>query len=159
MTLVGIDTHFPYGFEGKYTIKDYDSTLANSYRTESKLLYEFVKWVQEQDWYPNTTIVIMGDHLSMQSSFFSFAKEDERFAYNVYINSSVKPTSNNRVYTALDTYPSIVASLGGNIKGNKLGLGVNIFSKEKTLVEKYGINKLDKELRKKSSFYYEKFDI
>jgi phosphoglycerol transferase len=39
------------------------------------------------------------------------------------------------------------------IEGNKLGLGVNLFSKEKTLVEKLGYEKVEKELLKKSNYY------
>ena len=34
-----------------------------------------------------------------------------------------------------DTYPTVVSALGGNIKGDRLGLGVNLFSSEKTLAE------------------------
>ena len=43
--------------------------------------------------------------------------------------------------------------MNGNIEGDRLGLGVNLFSREKTLAEEYGVKKLDKELRKKSEFY------
>ena len=96
----------------------------------------------------------MGDHLSMQNEFFNKRGADERYVYNCIIN----PRNNigkqkGRVITALDTYPTVVSALGGNIKGDKLGLGVNLFSNEKTLAEKYGLEKLDKELRKKSIFY------
>ena len=53
----------------------------------------------------------------------------------------------------MDTYPTVVSALGGHIDGNKLGLGVNLFSSEKTLIEKNGFNKLNSELKKKSKFY------
>ncbi len=43
--------------------------------------------------------------------------------------------------------------LGATIDGDKLGLGVNLFSNEKTLVEKYGVKYLNAELAKKSIFY------
>ena len=45
--------------------------------------------------------------------------------------------------------------MGVDIKDNKLGLGVNMFSDKKTLVEKYGYSYVDKELQKKSNFYFE----
>ena len=51
-------------------------------------------------------------------------------------------------------FPTTLASLNVKIKGNKLGLGVNLFSDEKTLVEQFGLEFLNQELLKKS-FYYD----
>ena len=39
---------------------------------------------------------------------------------------------------------------GVKIEGNKLGLGVNLFSEEKTLIEKLGYEYMQEELAKKS---------
>ena len=35
----------------------------------SKRVTDFVNWIQEQDFYENTTIVISGDHPTMDSDF------------------------------------------------------------------------------------------
>lgn len=59
----------------------------------------------------------------------------------------------NRVYTALDTYPTVLYSIGADIKGDKLGLGVNLFSDKKTLAEEYGLRYLDLKLQDRSLFY------
>ena len=53
----------------------------------------------------------------------------------------------------MDMYPTILASMGVQIEGERLGLGTNLFSGEKTLVEELGYDYVDKELRKKSDFY------
>ena len=96
----------------------------------------------------------MGDHLCMQSSFITKRKSKDRYVYNLIINPADKEVDeNNRIYTALDTLPTVISALGGNIKGNRLGLGTDLFSNTSTLAEKYGINKLDKELRKSSKYY------
>ncbi|MNU03741.1 hypothetical protein D3C72_2478700 [compost metagenome] len=50
-------------------------------------------------------------------------------------------------------FPTILASLGVDFKGNRLGLGTNLFSDRKTLVEELGLHYVDKELEKNSSFY------
>ena len=50
-------------------------------------------------------------------------------------------------------YPIILSSIGVEIKGNKLGLGVNLFSNENTLAEKYSFDYVNNELNKKSVFY------
>lgn len=157
LQLLTVDTHFFDGFVSDYSETKFESQYENSYATESKLINEFVSWVKEQSFYDNTTIVIMGDHLAMQSNFINDTMFNNRSVYYCLINPYNKnKISSNRVFTALDTYPTIVSAIGGKIEGEKLGLGVNLFSGEKTLVEEYGLEKLDKELQKKSEFYNKK---
>ena len=157
LQLITIDTHFFDGFIGDYSENKFESQYENAYATESKLINEFVKWVKEQPFYNNTTIVIIGDHLTMQSTFINNKMFNNRSIYSCIINPSNKASiSKDRIYTALDTYPTIVSAVGGKINGEKLGLGVNLFSNEQTLVEKYGLQTLDKELEKSSNFYNNK---
>ncbi len=152
--LITIDTHFMDGFVSDYSTSKYNEQYENSYATTSKLIYDFISWLKNQPYYKDTTIVIMGDHLCMQSSFITKRKSKDRYVYNLIINPSSKDAkTNNRIYTALDTLPTIISAVGGNIKGNKLGLGTNLFSNTSTLAEKYGINKLDNELKKSSKYY------
>ena len=47
----------------------------------------------------------------------------------------------------------MLASIGVEIEGNRLGLGVNLFSEEKTNFEKYGTEYVNGELKKNSNFY------
>lgn len=53
----------------------------------------------------------------------------------------------------MDFYPTMLASIGIKIKGDRLGLGTNLFSERKTLAEEVGIEYLDAEAKKKSTFY------
>ncbi len=46
-----------------------------------------------------------------------------------------------------------MSALGFEIKGNRLGLGTNLFSNRETLTEKYGKEKLDEKLQDNSTFY------
>lgn len=154
LELVTIDTHFVDGFVGDYSETKYKEQYENAYATTSRLIYDFVNYVREQDYYKNTTIVIVGDHLSMQNDFFDKHDAKNRYVYEAIINPAVKTEyDQNRVVTSLDMYPTMVAAIGGKIEGDKLGLGVNLFSGEKTLAEKYGVKKLNSELKKKSDFY------
>ena len=57
--------------------------------------------------------------------------------------------------TIFDFYPTILASLGVKIKGEHLGLGTNLFSDEKTLLEKYGVKKINSEVTKYSKIFIE----
>ena len=149
-----IDTHYVDGTIGWYSEDKFDTQYENVYATESRLIYNFIKWVKEQDFYENTTIVIVGDHVSMQTNYFSERGATKRYVYNCYINPIKKAKNTaNRIYTSLDTYPSILSSLGAKIEGEQLGLGVNLFSSEQTLSEKYGFDYFNAELKKKSIFY------
>ncbi len=158
LELITIDTHYYDGYIGDYSESKYSNQYENVYATDSKLIVDFVNWVKQQKFYKNTTILIIGDHLSMDGDFFHrMNKEGKRYIYNCIINPYIKKQNNeNRIITALDTYPTIVSALGGKIEGNRLGLGVNLFSSEKTLAEEYGLQYLVTELEKNSSFYDKK---
>ena len=156
INLITIDTHFIDGFIGKYSLKKYKEQYENVYATTSKLIYDFVEWVKEQPYYKNTTIVVAGDHLSMQNDFFNKRDAYVRYVYDIIINPYNKTDNyEGREYSAFDNFPTILSAIGANIKGDKLGLGVNLFSGEKTLIEEYGIQYVNDRLQERSSFYNE----
>ena len=120
-----------------------------------KQVSEFISWIQQQDWYDNTTIVITGDHPTMDSDFCDPVSSDySRRVYTAYINAD--PIENHskgeRQYTTLDTFPTTLAAMGVSIEGNRLGLGTNVFSGEETLLEKDGMQMINTEFSKKSDF-------
>ncbi len=155
--LITIDTHFIDGFVGNYSVKKYNTRPENAFATESKLIYDFVEWIKSKDYYKNTTIVISGDHLIMQKSILKDKKVKKRYVYNCFINPRTKIAKNKkRIITSLDNYPTIVYAIGGDIKRDKLGLGTNLFSDQKTLAEKYGIEKFSTELKQHSDYYNNK---
>ena len=157
LNILTIDTHFVDGYVGNYSETKYEKQYENAYATSSRLVYDFINYVKEQPYYENTTIVIVGDHLIMQSNFMNNDMDDNRTAYYCIINPINKELKiKNRVYTALDTYPTIVSAIGGTIEGDRLGLGVNLFSDKETLAETYGVKELNRELRKKSNYYDKK---
>ena len=56
----------------------------------------------------------------------------------------------------MDLFPTTLASLGVEIEGDRLGLGTNLFSGKETLIEKYGLDYVNKEVLKNSSYYNNK---
>ena len=157
-TLLTVDTHFTDGYMDSTCENKFEKKYANAIYCSDNKVGEFINWIKKQDFYDNTTIIIVGDHLSMQAFFYRDDDTYERTMYNVLINSSVQtPNSKNRLYTSFDMFPTDLASLGVKIEGNKLGLGVNLFSNEKTLLEKLGKEKFNSELKSKSVYYNNKF--
>ena len=64
---------------------------------------------------------------------------------------------NDREFATFDMFPTTLAALGVKIEGDKLGIGVNLFSDAETLTEKYGYDDLEAELQKKSDYYLDYF--
>lgn len=160
-TILTVDTHFTDGYECSDCQHDFQDQYSNVIKCSSKRISEFVKWIQDQEFYKNTTIVISGDHLTMQPEIEEQANENgykERTVYNSIINSMVEPEgeTKNRKFFTMDMYPTTLAAIGAKIEGNKLALGTNLFSKEPTLAEKYGVEYVRNEIEKKSVFYNKK---
>ena len=159
-TMLTVDTHFEDGYVCEQCQNEFgDNQYANVMACSSRQVDAFVKWIQQQPFYENTTIVISGDHLTMDSDFCNDVSEDyERSVYNVFINlpegldTSFEKT-HNREFATLDMFPTTLAAMEVTIEGDRLALGVNLFSDEQTLTEQYGRKGLDKELMKKSKFY------
>jgi len=153
LTLLTVDTHFEDGYLCELCDAEFgDNRYANVMACSSRQVAEFINWIQQQSFYENTTIVIAGDHLTMDSDFCKGVENNyQRKTYVTYINSAVEVEDDSyRSYTTLDLFPTTLASLGCRIDGNRLGLGTNLFSSERTLVERYGYGYVNNELKKKS---------
>ena len=153
------DTHFTDGYLSENVGDEFETQYENVFAYSSKCVNEFVNWIRDQDFYENTTIVIVGDHIGMQTEFYEDHLEENctRTVYNTFINSAIPDAnSKNRQFSTLDMFPTVLASIGVEIEGNRLGLGTNLFSGEPTLIEEYGYNQINEELEKRSNYYNKK---
>ena len=159
-TMLTVDTHHISGYVCAKCSNEYDEQYENVISCASRQVAEFVDWLQQQDFYENTTIVICGDHLSMDNAYFSRKGYDHslRRIYNCFINASVTPVSTkNRTFTTLDMFPTTVAALGCTIENDRLGLGTNLFSSTPTLCEELGNDVYNEELGKSTNYYFDHF--
>ncbi len=159
-TMLTVDTHSPNGYVCGLCGNDRKEDYANVVACADRQLAAFLGWLQAQDFYENTTVVIVGDHSSMNNGFFVRNTESGyvRHIYNSFINAAATPVSTqNRQFSAMDLFPTTLAALGCTIDGDRLGLGTNLFSAEATLMEQLGYDDLCTELNKHSDFYEEKF--
>ena len=155
------DTHFPNGYLSPGVENKFDSQYANVIAFSTKEAVKFVRWIQQQDFYENTTIVITGDHISMDKNFFAnFDPDYKRTALNIFLNTGLDDTNAyNRTFAQFDMFPTIIRSMGIEIEGNRLALGADLFSGEKTLIERDGFNNVNEMLNSRSSFFNSKFLI
>ena len=136
--------------------ESYDQSISCS----SRQVAEFVKWIQQQPFYENTTIIIVGDHESMDNGYFSrmVDADYQRLLYNCFINTPVEAKkATNRHFAAVDLFPTTLAAIGCTIEGDRLGLGTNLFCGAKTLTELHGFQRFNEELAKASTYYENHF--
>lgn len=150
------DTHFVGGYSCPKCVNYYGDQYSNVIRCSSKQVTSFIEWIQQQSFYENTTIVVAGDHKSMDADWFKENVADNyiRKAYYTIINSPVVPETNeSRQISSYDLFPTTLASLGVTFDSDRLGLGTNLFKSTKTLVEQMGFEKLDEEINRYSRYY------
>lgn len=153
-TLLTVDTHFTGGYLCPDCPDEFDSQYENVIRCSDHKVTEFVKWIQEQDFYKDTTIVIAGDHKSMDGMVNENIPEGyERKTFFTVINGPEYTLNTTRQYATLDIYPTIIEALGASIDGDRLGLGTSLYSRIPTLVEELGFEEFNKQLSQRSEFY------
>lgn len=158
-SMLTVATHFEDGYkcdqcdEEQYGDDHYGMVIDCA----SDRVTEFVNWIKQQPFYENTTVILSGDHLTMDSDFCeNIDKDYQRSTYNAILNSPITPVKEkNRVFTTMDMFPTTVASLGAVIDGDRLGLGTNLFSGKETLAEQLGFDELNHQLSMSSHFFDE----
>lgn len=153
-TMLTVDTHFEDGYICPDCPDKFDTQYENVINCSDHKIAEFVKWCQSQDFYKNTTIVIAGDHLSMDGFVADAVPEGfPRKTYFTVINGPTYELDKTREYSTLDIFPTIIESLGAHIEGNRLGLGTSLYSETPTLIESMGYEELSKQMSYNSYYY------
>ena len=160
-TMLTVDTHHVGGYQCELCQPSVSGeTYDQSISCASRQVAAFVQWLQSQPFYENTTVIIVGDHESMDNGYFSrnVDKTYQRMLYNCFLNPAATPKrQRNRQFTSVDLFPTTLAAIGCTIEGNRLGLGTDLFSGQITLCEKYGFEDFNDELAKASDYYKENF--
>ncbi|GMG65591.1 hypothetical protein TEHIT2_07820 [Tetragenococcus halophilus] len=154
-TMLTADTHYEDGYATDETPDLFGDQYSNVIHDSDEKIKEFIDWMKTQPFYEDTTVVLVGDHLTMDSDFFEDIDPNyQRTVYNVFLNTGKNEVNNNnRLFSALDMYPSTLSALDVQIPGDRLGLGVDLFSGEQTLMEQMGYEAFDEEMTKRSDYY------
>jgi phosphoglycerol transferase len=174
ITLLTADTHPVDGYLDTDAEKIFDSQYKNVLFDASRQLADFLKWLEEQPFYENTTVVVLGDHLYQDSSFFpkdfqihslssryeaSYYRDElnnkyKRFPVNIFINSLLhEEHTKNRIFSHFDIFPALIDSIGAIYHAEGLALGRSMNKGEKTLLEILGVDEVNRALRQKSDYY------
>ena len=177
-TMLTVDTHHVDGYVCRLCRREYDNTTANVVSCADRQLVEFVDWIKEQDFFEDTVVIISGDHPRMDTNLVEDVEYDDRTIYNCFINvdTATENGTENRSYTPMDMFPTILEAIGFDVEGDRLGLGTSLFSPTPTLAERFakeiaeerakegdpvtdeeaellGYQKLNEEVAKYSEFY------
>jgi phosphoglycerol transferase len=158
LTMLTVDLHHIAGYVCPECGSDYSVGTANVASCTSRLVNEFVEWCKQQDFYDDTVIVITGDHPRMDTYLVDGVSYYDRTVYNCIINPAVTTeNTENREFTHMDIFPTVLAAMGYDIEGNRLGLGTNLFSERTTLAEELGFDYINSEVSKSSDYYLTTF--
>lgn len=173
LTMLTADTHAVDGYKSEANDTRFPDQYSNVLSGSAKQVAAFIEWMQEQPFYENTTVVVTGDHTTMNyKTIHAYLKGAHRGVYNAFLNpvlaeditedqykqtasaSSIPTPLKNRMFTTMDYFPTILASIGVSIEGDRLALGTNLFSNTPTLSEERGgYEDNDKDILHPSDFY------
>ncbi len=159
-TMLTVDTHHVSGYKCEECGDKYEEQYENVMACSSRQVNKFVNWLKRQSFYKDTTVVICGDHQTMDSDYIerNVDPEYERHIYNCILNSQAKTDNyKNRQFSGMDLFPTTLAAMGCEIEGDRLGLGTNLFSERPTLIEEMGYDEFNHQLTLNSSEYISKF--
>ena len=156
LSILTADTHFPDGYVCPVCRKEFgDDQYSNVMACSSRQVSAFVRWLQRQDFYENTTVILCGDHITMNVGYCDDIDPDyTRHVYTTVLNpaAEIADPARFREYTSMDLFPTTLAAMGVEIEGDRLGLGVNLFSGLDTLVEQDGFEEVDRQMKRRSPF-------
>ena len=118
-TMLTVDTHHPDGYVCDLCGDEYEEQYANVLACSSKQIDDFISWAENQPWYENTIVVIIGDHLSMNTDLWNDIGDYQRCIYNCFINTDKSNETlnlHNRIFSNMDFFPTILSAMSVDIE-------------------------------------------
>lgn len=147
-----IDTHAPRGFVDATRCQG-GASYQSAISCADKIIADFVNFVQKSKFKDNTTIIILGDHLSMAQVF---PPQANRAVFNTFINAKfTRPATThavkNRILSHFDIAPLILDSVG--VKTPAFGLGRNPLYQPTLLESTFSLEEFNEKLSQRNRLY------
>ena len=126
------DLHAEMGGLYKNPFFDSDEEIINATIDN---INDFIDWFKKQEWSKNTSLVIIADHRKMGNH----NRDKKEKLYNAFFNvpEDLKKNLNvDRRFNQVDMAPTLLELAGVKLQKRRYGVGVSLFSKEKTLIER-----------------------
>jgi len=163
--MLTLDTHQPSGMPSltcKKKMDGYkDDEMIFAIKCADYLLGKFINQLKKDNLLKDTLLVILSDHLAMENSTIETLKNAPGGRYNnlIALGSENKNQTIRKYGSMLDVYPTILNMLGFGVKNDKAALGVSLLSSNQTLVEKYGIKRLNEMIEKESGLQRKLWEV
>lgn len=161
VTMYTMDTH---SYEEGYRCPLCDSSIGSNYaaavRCTSKQVGEFISWLRTRPYCDDTVVILTGDHIAehMMNGIEFEAEGYTRTPFNCFIGAAKQPKRpKNRQFSPLDMFPTTLSAMGAEIKGDRLGLGTDLFSDTPTLCEQLGTEEFMGQIQRRSDYFNREF--
>ncbi|MFG1487444.1 sulfatase-like hydrolase/transferase [Halobacteriovorax sp. RZ-1] len=134
--LVTLDTHYPKGHKSPLCDLKYEdgkNPYLNAIKCSDSNIASFIKQVLEED-NGETLIILASDHLALKTTASHLLKSIPRRNLLRFYNLEKQNVNNLKPASTLDIGTTLLHALGIR---DQLGVGVNLFTNEKTLLERY----------------------
>lgn len=160
VTVRTLDTHPPYGYLDEQCQEKYHD-FRDIILCADEMAAEFVYWAEQQDWFDETIILIIGDHLAMDNPLYNRYLESlsQRRIFNLMISPRRHRFDEKRNFTAFDVFPTLLREAGAVWNGGKLALGTALQTEEKNLFETYSETVFKHKLQRKNFLYRKLYKV
>lgn len=154
-----VNTHAP-GYYEKGMERPYGD-FRDAFVQADIMVSGFVEWIEAQDFGKDTVVAVVGDHLLGVGSVGPVALPDTsaRGIFTLFANPAAPGDSvrRERLFATWDLPATLLAAVGAHLPGDRFGLGTSLFSNEKTLLERDGVSKYNRLIKKRSKLYQESY--
>lgn len=156
MTINTVDTHLSKGY-----VEENCNRLYGDYRDVircfDKEIGNFLHWFEKQNLFNDTVLLVIGDHLVMDENIikkYLNPRDKNREITSFMLGADLKKLNSEQNFCAFDLMPTLLTAIGADWGKSYLGLGRSLFdSRNKNLIDKLGVEKLNDELLYRSKLY------
>ncbi|MBB1201456.1 hypothetical protein EGM70_14305 [Enterobacteriaceae bacterium 89] len=130
LSFLTVNTHAPSGTFlpvcDKHVAKNDQYPMLASVSCSDYLLSSFIQRITDSEWFDNTIIVLVSDHLMMANDASSLLSSNEKSRRNnfIIIKKGIKPEKNHTAGTLLDVWPTVLDLSGSSVK--EIGFGTSL---------------------------------
>ncbi|WP_043531304.1 sulfatase-like hydrolase/transferase [Litchfieldella xinjiangensis] len=150
-----ISGHAPYGHPAQRCLErqgEFDGVnILYSVECSAWLARDLLKRLKREGLLDNTLVVVASDHLTMKVSAWEQLIAGPRENTFILLGEDLAPARIQRKASMLDVFPTILEAMGYGIDQHRAGLGVSLLSPVQTLVERNGIEEINRRLREESA--------
>ncbi|MFY0666076.1 MAG: sulfatase-like hydrolase/transferase [Natronospirillum sp.] len=145
LTSLTIATHGPDGYldQDCMPMNTTEPPLISAIRCSGSHVKSLLAEVDDLGIRDDTLVVLLSDHLAFKNTLHAdlLGVSKQRRNYAVILGD--QKTTNMREGTLMDIYPTLLEIMGFELEGNRAGLGRSLIGKTPTLLETFGLNRLN----------------